>query len=71
MKPISIAIVEEEYELFRRAARRRGRPVAELIREAMAFYRAEKLERRDRLTDLPLLVGHRPRRRLPARRRGL
>lgn len=67
MKPISISIVEEEYARFRSAARRRGLPVAQLIREAMSFYRAEKLERQDRLTDLALLAGHRPRRRPPGR----
>ena len=33
----------------------------------MAFYRAEKLEERPRLTDLPVLAGHRPLGELPTR----
>ena len=67
MKTISLSVSEEDYEAFRRAARRRDRPAAELIREAMAFYRAEKLEERSRLASLPLLAGHRLIDRLPTR----
>ena len=33
----------------------------------MAFYRAEKLEVSERLTDLPVLAGHRPVGELPTR----
>jgi hypothetical protein len=67
MKTISVSVSEQDYEEFRRASRRKGRPIAELIREAMGFYRAEKLAHREPLRDLPVLAGHRPRRRLPAR----
>lgn len=66
MKTISVAVSEADYETFRQAARRRNGSAAQLIREAMAFYRAEKLEERPRLTDLPVLAGHRPLSGLPA-----
>ena len=58
MKTISIAVSESDYEAFQRAAKRRDRPAAELIREAMAFYREEKLEERTRLTSIPVIAGH-------------
>jgi hypothetical protein len=59
MKTISVAVSEADYEAFREAARREGRPIAQLLREAMAFYREQRLEQRLRLTELPVLVGHR------------
>lgn len=67
MKTISVGISEEDYEAFRRAAREQGRSIAQLIRESMAVYRAEHLERRGRLRDLPVLAGHRPVGDLPSR----
>ncbi len=68
MKTISLSVSERDYEEFRRVSRREARPIAELIREAMSFYRAEKLGRREPLRDLAVLTGHRPRRRrLPSR----
>lgn len=67
MKAISVSISETDYEAFQKAARREDRSAAELIREAMAFYRAERLERRTPLLDLPLLPGHRPVTDLPSR----
>jgi hypothetical protein len=67
MKTISVSVSERDYEEFRRASAREGRPIAELIREAMGFYRSEKLDRREPLRELPVLVGHRLRRRLPSR----
>jgi hypothetical protein len=67
MKTISLAVSESDYEAFRRAAQEENRPVAQLIREAMAFYRKERLEAKTPLTDLPLLVGHRLIQELPAR----
>ncbi len=67
MKPISLSVSESEYEAFRVAARAQGRPIAEMIREAMAFYRAEKISARQDLTTVPVLVGHRPVAPLPAR----
>jgi hypothetical protein len=59
MKTISVGIVDADYECFRKASSAQGRPIAQLIREAMAFYRQERLERRTPLRDVPLLVGHR------------
>ncbi len=44
MRPISLHVEDEEYRSFKRMAERAGKPVAELIREAMAEY----LERRGR-----------------------
>lgn len=38
MKPISVHVAEEDYRSFKVLAARRGRPVAELLREAMAEY---------------------------------
>jgi len=58
MRTISLAVSEPDYEAFRRAADRQGRPIAQMIREAMAMYRAERLQERTRLTDFPVLVGH-------------
>ena len=67
MKPISLSVSEADYEAFRRAAKEQGRSIAQLIREAMAFFRANRLERRQRLTELPVLPGHRPTGALPSR----
>lgn len=67
MKTISVAVSELDYEAFRRAADRQGRPIAQLIREAMAVYRAERLHERTPLKDFPVLVGHRPAGPLPTR----
>lgn len=67
MKTISLAVSESDYEAFRHAAARRGRSIAQLIREAMATYRAEHLPELSRLEDFPVLVGHRLVAPLPAR----
>jgi len=67
MRTISVAVSETDYEAFRRAADRQGRPIAHLIREAMAVYRAERLRERTRLTHFPVLVGHRQVAPLPSR----
>ena len=67
VKTISVSISEDDYEAFRTASRKQKRPIAQLIREAMAHYRKELLEARPRLTDLPRLVGHRPVTALPSR----
>ena len=67
MKTISVAILEPDYEAFRQAAQKEGRPIAQLIREAMALYRRERLELNPRLTDLPVLPGPRPLRGMPTR----
>lgn len=67
MKTISVSVSTEDYEAFRRSARRSKRPIVQLIREAMAFYRKERLEEKRRLLDLAALVGHRPLSNLPGR----
>ena len=67
MKTISVAVSESDYEAFRRAARAQNRPVAQLIREALANYRAERLEVKTPLVDLPILEGHHLISRLPNR----
>ena len=67
MKTISVAVSSNDYEAFRQAAREQGRPIAQLIRESMAVYRAEHLERRRRLSGLPVLAGHQPAGTLPSR----
>ena len=67
MKTISVGVVESDYESFRKASKAQGRPIAQLIREAMAFYRQERLEQRTPLRDVPVLVGHRLVTGLPAR----
>ena len=67
MKTISIAVSEGDYEAFRHAAGESDRSIAQLIREAMALYREERLERRSPLRDLRVLAGHRPIAPLPSR----
>lgn len=67
MKTISVGISSDDYEAFRKAAREQGRSIAQLIRESMAVYRSEHLERRERLTELPVFAGHRPVGDLPSR----
>lgn len=67
MKSISLSVSEDDYEAFRSAAEREGQSIAALIREAMAFYRRERLRDRRPLERLPLLVGHEPLAPLPDR----
>lgn len=60
MKTISVSVSEDDYEAFRRKAEQDRRPIAQLIREAMALYRAKHIRAQARLMDLPVLPGHRP-----------
>ena len=64
---ISVSVSKDDYEACREAARRERRPIAQLIREAMTFYRQEQLDRRTPFEDIPVLAGHRLRGRLPSR----
>lgn len=63
MKPISLHVPDEAYGELKSLAVRRGRPVAELIREAMTEYLARESGREVSLLDLaphssgPLLEG--------------
>jgi hypothetical protein len=67
MKPISVHVSESDYEAFRKAARQRGEPIAHLIREAMATYRVEHLERRTPLRCVEVADGAREQEPLPDR----
>jgi hypothetical protein len=67
MKTISVAVSSSDYEAFREAAKKQQRSIAQLIREAMAFYREHELQERTPLRDLPVLPGHRLVGRLPSR----
>lgn len=67
MKPISVLVSEEDYEAFREAARTQDRSIADLIREAMTYYRAEQLQARPPLHQIPVLAGHRLKTKLPSR----
>ena len=67
MKTISVSVSEVDYDAFRRAAKERHRPVAQLIREAMTLYRAERIVERTPLRELPVLAGHRMKAPLPSR----
>lgn len=52
MKPISLYVEEESYREMKALADRTGRPVAELIREAMAEYAAHRRGASGSLFDL-------------------
>jgi hypothetical protein len=67
MKTISVGVLDADYESFRQASTAQGRPIAQLIREAMSLYRREHIERRTPLRDVPTLAGHRLVADLPAR----
>jgi hypothetical protein len=53
MRPISVHVDEEEYGEFKSLAERTGRPVAELIREAMTEYLGRHRRRRGSIFDVP------------------
>lgn len=67
MKSISLGVLESDYEAFRDASRQSDRSIAQLIREAMALYREERLTPRTALREIPVLAGHRPVGDLPRR----
>ena len=53
MKPISVHVSEDDYEELKSMAARTGRPVAELIRTAMAEYLDRERRGRRSILDLP------------------
>jgi hypothetical protein len=59
MRTISLSVSESDYEAFRRASKQKHQPIAQLIRDAMAVYRQERLEARSPLREVALLPGHR------------
>jgi hypothetical protein len=60
METILASVARDDHDAFRRGAPRAKRPIAQLIRNAMALHGAERLEERSRLVHLPVVVGHRP-----------
>jgi hypothetical protein len=52
-KPISVHVDERDYEELKALAGRRGRPVAELVREAMAEYVVRERGSGSRIPDIP------------------
>ena len=52
MKPISIHVSERDYQQFKSLAAQAGRPVSELIREAMSDYLEERVSRRASLLQI-------------------
>ncbi len=56
MKSISVSVHEEDYEVFRAHAKREGRSIAELVREAMRQYR-QQLGNLNRLEHIAVLDG--------------
>lgn len=67
MPTIHVALSDDDYEAFRRAAEAQSRPIVELLREALALYCRERLGERPPLTELPVLPGHHPVTDLPSR----
>jgi hypothetical protein len=59
MKAISIYVADQTYAEFRKYARHVNRPVAELIREAMEWYRTNRIQPQAALERMP--VSSRPR----------
>ncbi len=53
MRPISIHVTEDDYRSFKALAALRERPVAELIREAMAAYLEWQRRSRRSVLDIP------------------
>lgn len=60
MKAISVHVDEERYEELRAMARRSGRPVAALIREAMDAYASAMRDQGPSVLDLPAASAGRP-----------
>lgn len=59
-KPISVHVDERAYEELKGMAERRGRPVAELVREAMAEYVVRERRTGSRFPDIPPRTLGRP-----------
>ncbi len=53
MKPISVHVAEDHYQSFKTLAALRNRPVAELIREAMAAYLKRESRTPRSVLDIP------------------
>jgi hypothetical protein len=53
MKPISLHVEDEDYRSFKSLAERTGKPVAELIREAMVEYLDRRGRQKGSIFDVP------------------
>ena len=53
MRPISVQVEEKDYLDFKSLSERTGRPLAELIREAMTEYLGRQRGQRGSLFDVP------------------
>lgn len=53
MRPISLHVEDEVYRDLKSVAERTGRPVAELIRDAMSEYLARRVGKGGSIFDLP------------------
>jgi hypothetical protein len=60
VRTLRVTVTDSEYETFRRAAEAAHRPMAKLLRDAIALVQREKKEIKAPLRDLPVLPGHRP-----------
>ena len=67
MRRISLAVLESDYEAFKQAAKEQERSAAQLIREAMTFFRQHRLQQREPLRELPILSANRLLGELPSR----
>jgi hypothetical protein len=52
MKPISVHVADQDYQSFKLLADRMGKPVAELIREAMSEYLKRRGQPKGSLFDI-------------------
>lgn len=57
MKAISVHVDESNYQTFKRLAAREGKPVAALLREAMADYLTRKEPLGRKITEIPPRKG--------------
>ncbi len=68
MKTIHVTVSSEEYETLQQAAQVRNCSIDELVRQAVAMLQSSLTSApQPRLTELPILPGHRPLAPLPSR----
>lgn len=67
MKSISISVSDTDYEVFRQVAKGSDHSIAGLIREAMAYYKEQRLSQQGRLRHLTIFPNTRSRGTLPNR----
>jgi hypothetical protein len=67
MKTLSLTLPETDYEALQKTAEAEGRSVADLVHEAVTFYREHKYKATTPLHDLPVFSGHQSVLPLPSR----